>query len=335
MSQPLAVITDHDFEDLSAEREVLSPRAIALRAFQCKTEGEILEVAKEADALLVQYAPITESVLSRLERCRVIARYGVGVDSIDLAAATRHGVVVCNVRSYCATEVADQAMSLLLALARRTALMNEQVKSGIWDVYRDGLPIRRLGEQVLGIVGFGNIGRTVATRARAFGLKVLAYDPLLDPEAASALGASPVTLEELLRRSDFVSIHAPLAAETRHLIDAPQLALMKPSACLINTSRGGLVCEAALVKALKEGRIAGAGLDVLEKEPPDPANPLLQMKNVILTPHASFYSQESLRELHVKAATAVATVLVGKVPEDVVNTDVLARLQLQRCDSDR
>lgn len=320
------VVTDHDFEDISAERAVFAQENIDLEVTNCRTEAEVVAAAREADGLLIQAAPITNSVIAQLSRCKVIARYGVGVDTIDLDAATRHRIVVANVKDYCVQEVADHAITLLLALARRTVVMNEQVKTGIWDVYRDGLPIRRLEGQTVGIVGFGSIGRAVAARAQAFGLRVLVYDPWVKPEVITSLRAHPRELPQLLGEADFVSLHSPLMAQTQYLIDVPQLRLMRPTAFLINTSRGGLVREIALVEALRDGVIAGAALDVLEQEPPDPSNPLLGMGNVILTPHAAFYSQESGRAMHTKAAQAALAVLSGHIPHSVVNPQVLASL---------
>ncbi|MCY3805317.1 MAG: C-terminal binding protein, partial [bacterium] len=249
----------------------------------------------------------------QFERCRIIARTGIGIDTVDLAAATAKGIVVTNVPEYCEDEVSDHAMALMLALARNVTRGNALVHGGGWSL-AEVKPIYRLRGRTVGLVGFGKIARLVAGKAQGFGLDVLAYDPYVDPVEAALTGAELTSFEELLARSDFVSVHAPLTPETRHIIGAEALAMMRPEAVVVNTARGGLVDVAALAEALDRGAIAGAGLDVLPDEPPAADLPLYGRPNVILTPHTAFYSEESVLDLQVKAAQQVALVLSGQDP---------------------
>ena len=315
---PTVVITDHVFESLAIEREVLDAIGATIVRLQARSENDLLDAAADADALLVCYAPITARVIGRLRRCRIIARYGIGVDNVDLEAASARQIVVTNVPDYCVDEVSDHALALLLAAARRLVPLAGRVRAGRWEA-RDAVPIHRLRGQTLGLVGFGKIPRRLADKVRPLGLEVIAHDPFVDAATMGAHGAHQVALETLLERADFVSIHAPLVPETRGLIGEAQLRMMKPTAYLINTARGPLVQDQALVRALREGWIAGAALDVLEAEPPGPDHPLRQMDNVILTPHTAFYSEESVRELQRKAAEEVARVLTGQAPRSPVN----------------
>jgi D-3-phosphoglycerate dehydrogenase len=260
-----------------------------------------------------------------MERCRLISRHGVGYDTLDVQAATDHGIMVCNVTDYCSQEVADHTMALLLALARSLFQADREVRSGGWDVYAACGANRRIEGQTLGLVGLGNIGKAVARRAAGFGLNLAVYDPFVPAEAIEALGGRKADLDALLQQADYISLHLPLSAATRHIINAEMLALMKPTAFLVNTSRGGLVDLAALRIALAEGRLAGAGLDVFEKEPPDRDDPLLQMPNVITSPHAGFYSEGSLFDLHSRQAQQVAAVLQGLRPANLLNPQVLEK----------
>jgi D-3-phosphoglycerate dehydrogenase len=312
------LITDYVFPSLEIERAVLQAAGAELVAMQARSEAELVEAVAPADGLLVCYAPVTRRVIERAEHCRVIARYGIGVDNVDVAAATERGIVVTNVPDYCIEEVSDHALALLLACARKVAFLDRRVRAGRWEA-RDAVPIRRLSGQVLGLVGFGKIPRLLAAKARALGLTVLAYDPYLDAATCEAHGARKVELGELLGAADFVSVHAPLTPQTRGLIGEAELRRMKPTAYLINTARGPIVHEAALLRALAEGWIAGAALDVLEAEPPGAAHPLLDFPQVIVTPHVAFYSEESLQELQRKAAEEVARVLTGQPPRYPVN----------------
>lgn len=321
MRMPLVVITDCDHGSIAPEEAVLEKAGVEVRLGQARTEEDVMAVGRDADGLIVQYAPITERVLCALPRCRVVARYGVGVDTVDLRAATARGVVVANVPDYCAEEVSDHALALLLALWRRVALYDRAIHAGCWD-FSVGKPISRLAGKVLGLVGVGRIGSRLARKAAGVGLTVWGHDPYLPTWPAGVVQAS---LEDLLSGADIVSLHLPLTEATRHLIGEAALRRMKPNALLINTSRGGLVDTAALRRALLEGRISGAGLDVLDREPPSPDSPLLALPNVVLTPHAAFYSEESVADLKRAVAEAVAAALRGERPASVVNPEVYAR----------
>ena len=315
------VVTDFNYPDLSVEEEELARWDAQIVPAQCTTPEEVLKAGKDADALIAQYAPITRYVIERLSRCQALGRYGIGVDNIDVAAATARGIAVINVPSYCEEEVAEHALALLLAWVRKVPRYNEKIRQGMWD-WKIGRPIHRLQGKTLGLLGFGKIARLVARKARAFGLKVIAYDPYLGDEVFAHEGVEKVEFDELLARSDFLSIHVPLIESTRHLIDGEALAKMKPTACLINTSRGGVVDEQALIRALQAGCIAGACLDVTDPEPPDPHNPLLKMEQVLLSPHAAWYSEESQIELRRKIARDIGRALNGILPEGLVNREL-------------
>jgi D-3-phosphoglycerate dehydrogenase len=318
----LVAILDCNFPSTEAEERIVTAAGARLIRGQCATEDEVIALARDADGLIVQYAPITRRVLGELRRCRVVARYGIGVDNVDVPAATERGVWVTNVPGFCAIELAEHALAMVLAFARRLKRLDRSVRAGTWETIGLMRPTRRLTELTLGLVGFGRVGREVAARARAFGLTVIATAPRTTAEEMAAHGVQKASLDELLVRSDFVSLHLPLTPETRHLIDARRLAMMKPTAFLINTSRGAIVDEPALVAALQAGRLAGAGLDVLEREPPAPDNPLLAMENVIITPHAAYYSDDSLAYLQSAVAEEVARVLRGERPRSPVNPEV-------------
>lgn len=317
MKRFTVVVTDSVFPSLDIERSVLGAVGAHLMTLQATREDELLEAVEDADGLLVCYAPVTQRVIERASRCRVIARYGIGVDNVDLQAAAARGIVVTNVPDYCIEEVSDHALALILACARRVVHLDRLVHTGRWDP-KDALPIRRLQGQVLGLVGFGKIPRRVAAKAAGVGLLPVTFDPFVDAATCAAHGAKKVDLSTLLTEADFVSVHAPLTAQTRGLIGDAQLRRMKPTAFLINTARGPVVREAALVKALQAGWIAGAALDVVETEPLPPTHPLMTLPQVLLTPHVAFYSQESMQELQRKAAEEVARVLTGHAPHYAV-----------------
>ena len=312
MQAPLcrAVITDCDLGSCEIEQEELAGIA-TVEISQCKTEEEVIAAAKEADGLLVQYAPITRLVIDSLPKCRVISRYGVGIEMIDLEAATRRGIAVCNVPGYCQEEVSDHACALMLALARKLDLLQRSVRQGNWDV-TIARPVWRLRGQVLGLVGFGKIARLVARKMAGFGLTIIACDPHVTGEEIRRAGVEPVDLKELFSRADILSLHVPLTQETAHLLGAKELHLLKKGAFLINTSRGQLVDEKALYQALREGRLGGAALDVLEREPIPAGHPFLTLDNIIITPHAAFYSEVSIQELKRQTARAMARMLKGE-----------------------
>ncbi len=317
MNRFTVVVTDSAFPSLDIERSVLGAVGAHLTLLQATREEDLFPAVKDADGLLVCYAPVTQRVIERAVKCRVIARYGIGVDNVDLQAAATRGIVVTNVPDYCIEEVSDHAFALVLACARRVVHLDRLVHTGRWDS-KDALPIRRLQGQVLGLVGFGKIPRRVAAKAAGVGLTSIAFDPFVDAATCAAHGARKVDLSTLLAEADFVSVHAPLTAQTRGLIGEAELRQMKPTAFLMNTARGPVVSEDALVRALEAGWIAGAALDVVETEPPPPTHPLMTLPQVLLTPHVAFYSQESMQELQRKAAEEVARVLTGHPPHYAV-----------------
>jgi D-3-phosphoglycerate dehydrogenase len=289
---------------------------------QCRNENELIEVARNADAILNQYAPISARVIANLAKCRVISRFGVGVDGVDLSAATRKGIYVANVPDYCQDEVSDHALALLLACARKVVLLNSQVKQGYWD-YKQGRPIFRLRGQTLGLLAFGRIPRALCQKALALGLKVIVYDPFISAAYIQEAGAEPAKLAEVLRQADFLSVHMPLNEDTRGIVNRQALQQMKETAFVINTSRGPIVDETDLIEALQNGWIAGAGLDVLESEGKLASDhPLVKMDNVIMTPHVAWYSEESEEELRRKVAHNVLQVLKGFPPDYYVNREV-------------
>ncbi len=317
------VLTDYVWESLDVERRTLEGLA-TLVPLQTKRPEEFLGEAADCDALLNTYAgPITAEAMARMPRCRIIARYGIGVDTIDLAAATAAGIIVTNNPTYCIEEVAEHTMALLLACARKVALYDRLVRAGRWEV-PPGKPMFRLAGRTLGLVGFGNIARAVAVRAAAFGMRVLFHDPFVQT------GQFPVPgerrdLADVLREADFLSLHPPLIAETRGMMNDETLARMKPTAFLINCSRGPVVNTDALVRALDAGRIAGCALDTTDPEPlPDP-HPLRGRENVIVTPHAAWYSEQAMTGLQAGAPAEVRRVLTGEWPVNVVNPAVRSK----------
>jgi len=310
MPRTIIAITDSPFPSLDPAKKALARLDPEYRMANSPSAGDILSVAGDADAILVTYAKLPGELLRQLTKCRAIGRFGLGVDNIDLPAAKELGIAVNYVPDYCLREVSDHAMALLLALARKVPLANKLVQAGRWEV-PPLVPLRRLEGQTLGLIGFGNIPRALAPKAKAFGLKVLTHDPYVKADVLSAAGVEGVSFDDLLARSDFVSVHAPLLPATRGLVNGAAFAKMKKGAYLINTARGPLVDEAALVAALDSGQLGGAALDVVTTEPLAKDSLLLGRDNVILTPHTAFYSVEALEELQTKCASDVARVLSG------------------------
>jgi D-3-phosphoglycerate dehydrogenase / 2-oxoglutarate reductase len=311
MPRTVIAITDSPFPSLDPAKRALARLDPEYRMARSAAADDILAAARDADAVLVTYAKLTGDLLRQLRNCKAIGRFGLGVDNIDLPAAKELGIAVNYVPDYCLREVSDHAMALLLALARKVTHANALVQSGRWEV-PPLVPLRRLEGQSLGLVGFGNIPRALVPKARAFGLRVLAHDPYVADATFAAAGVEGVSFDDLLARSDFVSVHAPLLPATRGLMNAAAFAKMKKGAYLINTARGPLVDEAALVAALDSGRLGGAALDVVTTEPLPEDSALLGRDNLILTPHTAFYSVEALEELQVKCASDVARVLSGE-----------------------
>ena len=313
------------------ELEALAPIA-ELVEVRSGSPQEFIEGARDADAIVTSWGiRIDKQIIAGLERCVVIGCASVGVDMIDVDAATEAGIVVTNVPDVFIEEVADHAIMLLLAAGRRTKLMDELIRGGDWFKGRTVLSdVPRVMGQTLGLIAFGNVARCVARRAKPFGWQVIAHDPYISELVVSAEGVEPVSLAELLERSDYISMHAPLNAETRHLLSTKEFARMKPTAVVVNTGRGPTIDERALIDALRQGKIAAAGLDVLEQEPPAPDNPLLTMSNVILSPHVASASTRMRPETRRRAGREVALVLKGRWPMSCVNPTVLPRTSLER-----
>ncbi len=322
MTGTIVAVADSPFPSLDPAKDALARTKAELKMAAEPTPDGILAVARDADALLVTYAKITGEMIGEMKNCKSIGRFGIGVDNIDIAAATRAGIVVTYVPDYCFDEVSDHAMALLLDLARKVSFSNSLVQGGRWEMPAVA-PLYRLRGRTLGLVGFGNIPRVLAPKAQAFGLKVVAYDPFVGKEKAAELDVDLMELDALLEVSDYVSVHAPLTPETKNLIGADAFRKMKPTALLVNTARGPLVDTDALAAALDDGEIAGAALDVVPVEPLPADSPLLGRDNVVLTPHTGFYSVDALLDLQTKAAEDVARVLSGERPVYPVNPEVL------------
>ena len=327
MQRRLVAVSDSVFPNLDPTGAVLAKIGGEIRLAKESKPEAILEVARDADALLTTYAKITGDMIRQMTNCRIIARFGIGIDNIDIPVATSQGIVVTRVPDYCLDEVSEHAMALLLALARKVPFANSRTHAGNWKM-AEVIPIHRLRGTVLGLVAFGQIPQLVAPKAKAFGMRVVTYDPYVPDEVLSRAAVERVEFDELVKISDFISIHTPLMPATHHLFNADVLSRMKPSAYLINTARGPIIDEAALAQALDMKQIAGAALDVMEKEPPG-SSALFGRDNVIVTPHTSFYSEESLVDLQTKASEEVVRVLTGQPPRNPVNPEVLKSVAAQ------
>lgn len=307
------VICDCDHKDVEQEKKVFEAAGFDFSWLHCKTEDEVIAQCQGAVAFLNQYAPMNEKVFKGVPTLKMIVRYGVGVDNVDVAAATKYGVQVCNVPDYGAEEVADHALALMMSLVRKIHLIAPMVKDGIWD-YTKTIPVYRNKVQTVGIIGVGRIGSAFAKRVHALGCKVIGYDI----EEKTSRKKYPldfvefVSKEELLKRSDIVSLNCALTEASKDIIGEAELKMMKPSAYLVNVARGGLLDEAALDKALTEKWIAGAGLDVVKKEPFPKEHPLLRHQNIIITPHMAWYSEESAVELNRKCAEETVRFMKGE-----------------------
>ncbi len=322
MNLPTVVALGHRFPSLEIEARVLSGVATVIDGNALSAEQLRRALATASAVLLGTRARVDAGLIDAMGACRVIARYGVGVDNIAVEHATQRGILVTNVPDYCVDEVSDHAISLLLAASRRLGRAEAWMRSGQWGT---GIMkgVARLAEQVVGIVGFGRIGQAAARKVRPFVRTVMAFDPVVPAEAIAAQGVEPVDLPTLLRSSDYVLLHCPLSPATAHLINAATLAQFKPGAWLVNTSRGELVDEAALVEALTAHRIGGAALDVFASEPLPPDSPLFKLDNAILTPHVAWYSESAVSDLQRLAAEEVCAVLSGRRPQRLCNPRVL------------
>jgi D-3-phosphoglycerate dehydrogenase len=318
MNKPVIAITDHIFPSQDIEKEAAMRLGAELVIGNCQHEDEVLDLVKNADAILTTFAPVTAKVVSSLTRCRVIVRYGVGVDNVAVDEATRKGIYVCNVPDYCVDEVSDHALAMMLSLARRLPVLDKNVKNGHWD-FRPFRPFFRIKGRTLGVLGLGRIARALCIKAESLGLNLIAYDPYVEEHMLANLKIRLVSFDQLLEESDFLSIHCPLTPETQGIIGRNAFPKMKPHAILINVARGGVVDEESLVEALQTGQIGGAGLDVLSKEPIPKDHPLLKFDNVILTPHSAFYSEESTADLQKRAVDEVIRSFMGQPQRSPVN----------------
>lgn len=313
------LITDRAWPDTSLEQGVLDTIGAEVVEPTGTDEDSLAKAAAEADAIATNWAKVTPRVIEASPRCQIVARLGIGVDNIAIPTATARGIPVTNCPDYCVEEVADHALALLLALARKVAFFHLRTKQGEYNLQAGSGGLRRLSTQTLGLFGLGRTARELYTRAQALGLTVIAHTSTGNDHG---LGCRMVSFPELLAQSDYLSIHAPLTPQTRKKFDATAFAQMKPSALLINTSRGALIDEAALYNALQQGHLAGAGLDVFDPEPCDLTQPLFQDERVIVTPHAAFVSAESLADLRVRVMRQVVAVLNGERPENVINPEI-------------
>jgi D-3-phosphoglycerate dehydrogenase / 2-oxoglutarate reductase len=319
MSKFTVVVTDDRFGSYTEEREILSAVGAELTVMSLTGEEEAAAALADADGILVNLFPVGAGLIERLGRCRVISRYGVGYDNVDVPAATRRGIWVTRVPDYATEDVGDHALALLLATARGIVFRDGRVRAGEWNLH-ERRRVGRVAGKTLGIVGYGRTGSCLHRKTAGLGLgRVLICDPHVDRARAARLGAEAADLPRLLALSDYVSLHVPLTPRTEGLIGAHELALMKPGAILVNTSRGPVVDEQALAHALRAGRLAGAGLDVFEREPLPSDSPLRGLDSVVLSDHAAWYSEESVVELKTKAARNVAAVLAGEVPAYPLN----------------
>jgi len=318
------LITDYVWPSTDPEREVLEAAGIELVIAPDSSEETLAALAVDVDAIMFCFAQVTAKVLEAATKCKIAARYGIGVDNVDIAKATELGIVVTNVPDYCMDEVTDHALGMIIALNRRLVPHTNSVVAGGWNDVVLNKPMHRTRGATLGIVGFGRIGRSLAAKAVGFGMNILAYDPMIEPGSAVD-GASAVTLDEVLTKSDFISLHVPLLLSTENMISTDELAKMKPGSIIVNCARGGLIDEDALAASLASGHTAGAGLDVVEPTPPDRSSALLKQENVIITPHTAFFSQASTLELEQRTAGEVVRVLKGETPENLINPDVLGK----------
>jgi len=322
VSDKVVLVTDYTWPSTDPEAEVLAAAGARLLVARTGAEEELLALVPQADAILTCFKRVSADVVRAGERLQVIGRYGIGVDNIAVDEATRLGIPVANVPAYCVDEVAEHALALLLALERSICRYDAGVRRGDWTLTQ-GLPLRRVAGKTLGIVGFGATGQRLARKARGLDLAIVVHDPTATPEELAEHGVEAVGLGELAARADYVSLHVPLTRATRGLVDRAFLRGMKPTAYLVNVSRGGVVDHDALLEALRERWIAGAGIDVFEPEHLPHGHPLLDQESLVATPHVAFFSGESVLELELGAARNVAAILTGRRPEHVVNPEVL------------
>lgn len=314
------VFADFDYPEIDIELQQLQKINAEIVKCQCKTEEELIKLTIDADGIICQYAPFTAKVINSLEKCRVISRYGVGVDNIDIKAATTKGIMVAFVPDYCIEEVSNHTIALIMNFARQITVFDRTTRKKMWDAMV-AMPIFRLSEQTIGIFGLGKIGLAVAKKLKNFNVTILANDPYTENRSD---GVKMVDFQELIEKSDYITIHAPLTNKTKHIFNSNVFKKMRKTAFLINTARGKIVDQEALYGALKNKEIRGAALDVLEKEPPDWSK-IPKLENLFITPHAAFYSESSIKELKKRTARAVVDVLVGGKVSDLANPEIIAK----------
>lgn len=315
---PKVAITDYTFPDLAIEKSILDPIAQVV-AGQYKTPEQLIEIVKNADAVITQFAPVNAAVIEAMERAKVIVRYGIGVDNVDLQAAKLKGIPVCNVPDYCIDEVADHTLAFILSLTRQVVQNALAIRDGKWGLASDLSSMRTLKDQTVGVVGFGRIGREVVGRLGAFKPQILVFDPVVDPAQIANLGARATSLEELLGSSDILTLHCPSTAQTKKLLNRDSIATMKPGSLVINLARGDLIDTTSLIEALQSGRIAGAAIDVCDPEPIPLDNPLRSMPNVIAASHIASASPKAVRKLRESAAIHAANALQNLPLSHIVN----------------
>ena len=316
MSRFKVVLTDNIFPDLDIEREML--REVDAEFIEVTDSSKLKDECRDADAVINTYEQMTADIIESMEKRKLIIRNGIGVNTIDVAACERKGIMVANIPTYCLDEVATPAMALLLSLNRKITLLNDSVKSGVWDV-KKAIPIFSLPGKVLGLMGFGKIPRMLSLKAKAFDMEVIAYDPYVSQEEMAVEGVKKVDFDALVKESDYLSVHSPLTPDTRGIFNLEVFSRMKKTAYIINTSRGPVINEPELAQALESGLIAGAGLDVLLKDEVDLSNPLLKMNNVIITPHAGWYSEEAMMRRRTQTVESVISVLKGGKPASLLS----------------
>jgi len=309
-------------DNYKIEEQFFAEKGIEFRIEQCLTEDSVIEKCKDADALLSIYAPITKKVINELDNCKALVRYGIGFDNIDVKAATEKGIPVCNIPDYSIPEVATHTIAMLLYFERKIGLLDKSIREGEWNPNL-GFISTRLDSITLGLVGFGNIAQQTAEFAKGFGINIIAYDPYIPKEVVAEKGVKKVELDDLIEKSDYVSLHVPLNDGTFHLINENSLKRMKNSAVILNTARGPIIDQNALVEALKEGVIRGACLDVLEHEPVQLEDEILKLDNVVVTPHAAFNSVQAKERLHTRVAETAYDLLTGVTPKNIVNKEII------------
>lgn len=319
-----AIITDYQYENVNQEKSLIEGAGYMLVAHTTSTPEEIIAAASDADAVITQYCNIDKRIISRLQHCRVIIKYGIGINNIDVDAASRRGIYVCNVPDYGVDEVSNHAISLYFALNKKLFTLADALRSGDWG-YSSVVPLHRIAGSTLGLAGFGRIPQSVAKKMKGFDVHILAYDPFCSAEKMSEMGVEKVELSQLLEESDSISIHCPSTPETHHMFNSDAFRAMKKTAFLINTARGDIIDEAALIAALEQNAIAGAGLDVFEREPISKNSPLLHMPNVIATPHSAWYTEESIKALQRSVGEEVVRVLGGNPPLHPCNIAALKK----------